>query len=77
MWVIALLTVLTVAFLRRRPITAAFGFAVLLLLVSAACGTGGSAPGVPAGTPAGTYQVTVTGTSGSMRSSIPVTLQVN
>jgi hypothetical protein len=76
LWLLALFMVLTVAFLRRRPITAAFGFVVLLLLVSAACGAGG-APGVPAGTPAGTYQITVTGTSGSSTSSTPVTLQVN
>jgi len=56
--------------------SAAFGFAVVLLLASAACSKGGTA-GVPAGTPAGNYQITVTATSGAMSSSTTVTLQVN
>jgi hypothetical protein len=66
--------ILTVAVLRRRPIAAAFGFAVVLLLASVACG--GGAAGVPAGTPAGTYQVTVTGESGATKVSIPVMVDV-
>ncbi len=75
LWLIAIFTVLTAAAVRRRPITAAFGFAVVLLLASAACSSGG-ASGVPAGTPAGTYQVMVTGISGSVTNSAPVTVQV-
>jgi hypothetical protein len=74
-WLIIVLMVLTVAVLRWRPITAGFGFAVVLLLASVACSGGGSS-GVPAGTPAGTYQVTVTGTSGSATSSTQLTLHV-
>jgi hypothetical protein len=68
--------VLTLAALRRRPITAAFGFAVVLLLASVACSSGRTA-GVPAGTPAGTYQIIVTGTSGSVTAPATVTLKVN
>jgi len=60
--------------MRRRPITAAFGFAVVLLLASVACG--GGAAGVPAGTAAGTYQVTVTGVSGTNTVPMNVTLNV-
>jgi hypothetical protein len=72
---IAVFMVLTVAMLRRRPVTAAFGFAVILLVVSVACSGGGSS-GTPAGTPAGNYQITVTGTSGSVTNSATLTLQV-
>ena len=77
-WLILLavaLMILTVAGLRRRPISAAFGFAVVLLLAAVACGGGPS--GVPSGTPAGTYQITVTGTSGSVNVPATVTLKVN
>jgi beta-propeller repeat-containing protein len=77
-WLLSLAAVLAIcalAAVRRRPMTAAFGFAVVLLLASVAC-SGGNTPGVPGGTPAGTYQVTVTGTSGSVTSSTTLTLQV-
>ena len=76
MWLLAALMILTVAFLRQRPMTASFGFAVVLLLISAACSAGGNAPGVPAGTPAGNYTITVTGTSGTTTVPVQVTLQV-
>jgi hypothetical protein len=72
-WVALALLLLAVAAVRRRPITVAFGFAVVLLLASVACG--GGASGVPAGTPAGTYQITVTGTSGSV--SVPTNVTLN
>lgn len=62
--------------LRRRPARAAFGFAVILLLLSVGCNSGNPS-GVPAGTPAGTYQVVVTGTSGSLTHSVTLNLQVN
>jgi apolipoprotein N-acyltransferase len=74
LWMLAAVLALIAAGVRRRPLTASFGFAVVLLLASVACG--GGAAGVPSGTPAGTYQVTVTATSGSVNQSIPVTLQV-
>jgi hypothetical protein len=76
LWMIAILMVGTLAMVRRRPMTAAFGFAVVLLLVSAACGAGGSTPGVPAGTQVGTYPVTVTATSGTVTTTTQVMVQV-
>jgi hypothetical protein len=75
-WLAVVLMLTTIGFLRRRPISATFGFAVVLLLVMGAC-SGSGTPGVPVGTPAGSYQVTVTGTSGSVTSSTQLTLQVN
>lgn len=75
-WLVALFMVLTASIVRRRPMSAAFGFAVVLLLASVACSKGGTA-GVPAGTPAGNYQITVIATSGAVSSSTTVTLQVN
>ncbi len=75
LWMIAGFMILALAAARRRPVTAAFGFAVVLLLASVACSGSGSA-GVPAGTPAGSYQVTVTGTSGSATNSTSITIQV-
>ncbi len=76
LWLVALLMVMTAAIVRRRPVTAAFGFAVVLLLASVAC-SGSGTPGVAAGTPAGNYQITVTGTSGATTTSTTLTLQVN
>jgi hypothetical protein len=76
MCLIAIFMIVGVAALRRRPMTAAFGFAVVLLLVSVAC-SGSGTPGVPAGTPAGSYQVTVTGTSGTLTNSTTLTVKVN
>jgi hypothetical protein len=75
LWLVAIFTILTAAIVRRRPITAAFGFAVVLLLASVAC-SGTGTPGVAAGTPAGSYQITVTGTSGAVSNSTTLTLQV-
>jgi hypothetical protein len=62
------------AALRKRPVTAAFGLAVVLMLASVACS--GNPAGAPVGTPVGTYQITVTGTSGSITNSAMFALQV-
>jgi hypothetical protein len=55
--------------------------AVLLVMVCISCGGGGSSgpppPPPPTGTPAGTYTVTLVGTSGSISHSATVTLVVN
>ena len=74
---VATLIVVMAAIVWRRPMTAAFGFTVVLLLASVACTGGGSSAGAAAGTPAGNYQVTVTATSGTTSSSTSLTVQVN
>ena len=74
LWMLAILMVITLAALRRRPVTAAFGLAVVLMLASVACS--GNPSGVPSGTPVGTYQITVTGHSGSVTNSATFALQV-
>jgi hypothetical protein len=61
-----------------RKLAAAFAFGALLIcLVSpiVACGGGSRAPSNP-GTPAGTYTVTVTGTSNQLQHSTTITLTV-
>jgi hypothetical protein len=58
----------------------AFAGAALFALALAGCGGGGSTPPPPPtviGTPAGTYTITVTGTSGTITQSQAVTLNVN
>jgi hypothetical protein len=76
-WLIALLSLATLASVKRRPAMAGFGLVAILFVVLVGC-SGGNSAGTPAGTPAGSYQITVTGTSGSITKSInpPLTLQV-
>lgn len=65
--------------LRRKPRLAARTVLVLAMtgaLLSMAC-AGGDPPGQVPGTPAGTYQVAITGTAGSVQHTAIVTLQVN
>jgi hypothetical protein len=62
-------------FRARRPL-AALALAITLALFSVACG-GGTRTGQTLGTPAGTYQVTVTGTSGTLSNSTTLSLNVN
>jgi hypothetical protein len=59
----------------HRPVLAGFGLVALMLLAAAGCG-GGNSTGVPAGTQAGTYTVTVVATSGSLTHKTTLTLQV-
>jgi hypothetical protein len=65
----------------RMSAVSVFGFAALLLLTSYISGCGGAGTGFPLGggtpgTPAGTYTVTVVGTSGSAQRTTTVTLIV-
>jgi hypothetical protein len=71
----ALLVLLFVVSSRKRPMLATLGITAVLMMLAAGCGGGGQA-GVPAGTPAGSYQVVVTGTSGSLTHNVTLSLQV-
>jgi hypothetical protein len=78
--ILACIFLLVIPTRRRRP-KMAFGLLVFALLVAAfvACGGGSSStPSVPSnpGTPAGTYTVTVTATSGSLSHTVNVSVTV-
>ena len=71
----AILMAFTAATLRRRPFAATFGLAVCLMLALAAC-SGGNSSGAPAGTPAGQYTITVSGTAGGVTNTAQLPLTV-
>ncbi|MDP9338431.1 MAG: SBBP repeat-containing protein, partial [Acidobacteriota bacterium] len=71
----ALALIIVMAQMRKRPAFATMGFSLLLLCVAAGCG-GGNSTGVPAGTQAGTYTITIVATSGSLAHNTTLTLQV-
>jgi hypothetical protein len=62
--------------LPSRRALATLGIATALGVALIGCGSGGSKPAIPAGTPAGNYQVTVVGTAGSTTQSATVSFQV-
>jgi hypothetical protein len=80
-WLACLIAFLLIVALARnrkiahRPVLAGFGLMALLLIGAAGCG-GGNSTGVPAGTQAGTYTVTIVATSGSLSHNTTLTLQV-
>jgi hypothetical protein len=81
-WLVSLaaMMMLSMAALRRRLLTASFGFAIVLLLGSVGCGgsSSGGSYSTAAGTPPMIYHVQVVGTAASGTSSATqVILQVN
>lgn len=75
-WAFALAMMATILAARRRRALLVFGVLMLFALLWTACGGGGQY-GVPNGTPAGTYTLTITGVSGSSSKTTTVTLTVN
>ncbi|HEV2494042.1 MAG TPA: SBBP repeat-containing protein [Terriglobia bacterium] len=67
------------AVLPRRRVAPALVLVLILAGISVSCGGGGSSggPPPPPGTTAGTYSLTVSGTSGNFSNSTPLTLKVN
>jgi hypothetical protein len=82
-WVVWLLMLATLSFLvamRRRRVRfslAVLAATALLTIAWVACGGGGGATTTTSGTPAGTYTLTLTATSGSLTNSTTVSLTVN
>jgi hypothetical protein len=74
-WILALLLMATLVVSGRRRALLALGMVTLLVLTWSAC-AGGSMVGVPRGTPAGTYNLTITGAAGSVTHSTTVNLTV-
>lgn len=77
-WLVLLVALLLITIMcgqRGRRAAAGLVLAVTMMLLLVAC-SGGSQSGVPAGTPAGTYQVNVVGTSGSITHTATISLQV-
>ncbi|NLH76317.1 MAG: hypothetical protein GX465_04695, partial [Acidobacteria bacterium] len=56
---------------------AAAGLLAVLIVAAAGCSAGGGGGGGDTGTPAGTYEITVEATSGSLEVRDSVTLVVN
>jgi hypothetical protein len=66
LWLLVLVILLaSQAMARRRRVLLRLALAAALVLLWAACGAGGSQVGVPSGTPAGSYNLTLTGASGA------------
>ena len=74
-WLAVFFLIAILAQSRRRTGFAGIGFAVLLVCMAAGCG-GGNSTGVPAGTQAGSYTITVAATSGSLTHNTTLTLVV-
>ena len=75
-WIFALLLMATVVLSGRRRALLVLGVLMLFVLLWSACAGGGEV-GVPRGTPAGTYNLTITAVSGSTTKTTAVSLTVN
>ncbi|MFB3921701.1 MAG: choice-of-anchor D domain-containing protein [Terriglobia bacterium] len=75
-WAFLLMVLVTLGANRRRRTAIALSVVILMALLWTACGGGGEV-GVPNGTPAGSYTLTITGVSGTTTKTTAVTLIVN
>ena len=75
-WLLALMLVTMIATARRKRTALVFAALMMVIMVWSACGGGGTTAGVPRGTPAGTYTMTITGVSGSATHSTTVSLTI-
>jgi hypothetical protein len=73
---VALFMLTTLRKFRHLRAMFALAFVASVIVFTVAC-NGGTAKGTPPGTPAGNYQIVVTGTSGSASQSTTLNLQVN
>ena len=62
---------------RQRTVMLAFAAAILVVSIAACGGGGGGGSSAPTGTPPGTYNITITGTSGSLVHTTTVSITVN
>ncbi len=82
-WLLCVAVVLLLALAKvRRRVRLGFAGALLMFMACLACGGGGAGPSSSAppqvtGTPAGSYHLTVTGTSSGVSRAITLTLNVN
>jgi hypothetical protein len=74
-WFAVFFLIAVLAQSRRRPGFAGIGLVVLFVCMAAGCG-GGNSTGVPAGTQAGSYTITIAATSGSLTHNTTLTLVV-
>jgi hypothetical protein len=75
-WIFAALLMASVSLSGRRRALLVLGVMMLFVLLWSACAGGGEV-GVPRGTPAGTYNLTITAVSGSTTKTTAVSLTVN
>ena len=76
-WLAVLLALAMLATTRRKRAALLLAAMMAVMVFWTACGSGGTVANVPRGTPAGSYSITVTATSGSTSQTTAAVLKVN